>query len=277
MATTISNKYRQKEPLLEYWDKGGFALCIDGSAEININEQNYRLTRGCVFIVTPLVQIYSITPSQDFKSISFVNELKVFYPIFQLISNTGIPLKVREYPCWQLTEQETEYVIMQDKRIREKRQRIEETDSNDERQLLSHHIHLMRHETMLEVIGNHIRRYPAQVDTINTQGIIAYRFILALHENYYRERRVSWYAAEAHLSAGHFTALIKSATGKTPSDWIATVTVTYAKLLLESNDKSIKQIADELNFPEQFTFRKYFKLNTGLSPKEYRNTYGHIK
>ena len=124
---------------------------------------------------------------------------------------------------------------------------------------------------MLDVVVNHIRNYPAQVDNINKQEIVAYRFIFALHENYYRKRTVSWYASEANLSSGHFTTLIKAAAGKTPSEWIATVTTTYAKLLLEQRDKSIKQIAAELNFPEQFTFRKYFKQYAGVLPKECRN------
>ena len=38
---------------------------------------------------------------------------------------------------------------------------------------------------------------------------------------------------------------------------------------------NIKQIAEQLNFPEQFTFRKYFKQHTGLSPKAYREQYVH--
>jgi AraC-like DNA-binding protein len=32
----------------------------------------------------------------------------------------------------------------------------------------------------------------------------------------------------------------------------------------------VKQVADELGFPEQFTFRKYFKSHTGQSPTEYQ-------
>lgn len=260
----------REAPLLSYWNKGGFTLCTDGYADVVINEQNFRLTRGHIFIVTPLVQICGITPSEDFRAISFVNDLKVFYPIFQLIADTGIPLKVREYPCWQLSEEEIDYVARQDGRIRQKQVRLGEDILNDERTLLLHQIHLIRHETMLEVVGNHIRDYPAQVDNISKQEIIAYRFILALHENYHRERSVAWYASEANLSPGHFTTIIKAATGMTPSEWIATVTTTYAKLMLEQRDKSIKQIASELNFPEQFTFRKYFKQYTGMSPKEYR-------
>ena len=34
-------------------------------------------------------------------------------------------------------------------------------------------------------------------------------------------------------------------------------------------------MATELNFPEQFTFRKYFKQHTGIAPKEYRASSGY--
>ena len=257
--------------LLNYWNKGGFTLCTEGYADIVINEQKYRLTKGSIFIVTPLVQISSIAQSDDFRSISFVNDLKVFYPIFKIIADTSIPLKVREYPCWQLSKEEIAYVEAQHQRIEQKKKLLKEEPIADYCTVLSHQIHLIRHETMLEVVGNHIRNYPAQVDNINRQEIIAYRFILSLHENDHRERSVSWYASEANLSSGHFTALIKAATGKTPSEWIASVTTAYAKLLLEQRDKSIKQIAAELNFPEQFTFRKYFKQHAGVAPKVYRD------
>lgn len=272
MASNKELVSKNGTPFLRYWNKGGFVLCTAGEADIVINEQNFRLTRGSIFIVTPLVQVYNLACSDDFQSISFVNELKVFYPIFKLIADTGIPLKVRESPCWQITEDEIQYIVNQDERIRRKLRRLGEDILSDERTLLSHQINLIRHETMLEVVGDHIKGYPAQIDSINKQEVIAYRFILALHENYSHERSVSWYASETNLSPGHFTTLIKAATGRTPSEWIATVTTTYAKLLLEKRDMSIKQIAAELNFPEQFTFRKYFKQHTGTSPKEYRNS-----
>jgi len=35
----------------------------------------------------------------------------------------------------------------------------------------------------------------------------------------------------------------------------------------------VKQVAEELGFPEQFTFRKYFKTHTGISPREYQKMY----
>lgn len=255
---------------LDFWNKGGFVLCTGGSAEIVINEQKHLLARGYLFMVTPLIQISSFEPSDDFSAVSFVSDLKSFYPVFRLIADTGIPLKVSSDPCWQLADDEISYVLERSEHIERKRSRLSEDISADERVLLSHHIRLICHETMLEVVGKHLGDCRANVDVSNHHGAVAYRFILALHENYNRNRSVGWYASEANLSQGHFATIIKAATGRNPSEWIATVTTTYAKLMLEQESKSIKQIAAELNFPEQFTFRKYFKQYAGVSPREYR-------
>ena len=271
MNENTAKANRSGEPLHEFWNKGGFVLCTAGYADVSINEHMYRLTRGCVFVVTPLVQVYDFKPSPDFGQISFVRELKDFYPIFRLISDTGIPLKVKEKPCWQISEAETEYVISQHNRIAERKREAETAESSDERIVLTHLEQLIGYETMLEIVCNHIRHYPTSAYSVRNHSGIAYRFILALHENYRTERTVSRYASLANMSTGHFSAIIREATGRSPSEWISSVTTTYAKLLLEQTDKSIKEIAQELNFPEQFTFRKYFKRHTGMSPTEYRS------
>ncbi|MCC8144545.1 MAG: AraC family transcriptional regulator [Tannerellaceae bacterium] len=40
-----------------------------------------------------------------------------------------------------------------------------------------------------------------------------------------------------------------------------------AKALLKSTNFTIQQISDQLNFPTQSYFGRYFKKNTGMSPK----------
>ena len=52
--------------------------------------------------------------------------------------------------------------------------------------------------------------------------------------------------------------------------WIHISIISRAKHLLMQQDLRVKDIADRLGFPEQFTFRKYFKTHTGMSPTEYR-------
>ena len=40
--------------------------------------------------------------------------------------------------------------------------------------------------------------------------------------------------------------------------------------LLSQTELSVKEIAEILGFPEQFTFRKYFKTHAGMSPTDFR-------
>ena len=270
MKTITENITNSCEPLHEYWNKGGFVLCTAGEADIRINDNVFHLSKGSVFIVTPLIQIYEINPSPDFERISFVNELKVFYPVFKLIADTGIPLKVSQSPCWQLSDDEFIFAQSQYRRIEDKLSKIASSNSAEEQLILTNLINLICVESMLEVVSNHIHSFDTSFESIRNSNV-AYRFILSLHENYRTERTVSRYAAQANMSTGHFSAIIREATGQSPSEWISSVTTTYAKLLLEQTDKSIKEIANELNFPEQFTFRKYFKRYAGMSPTDYRS------
>lgn len=57
--------------------------------------------------------------------------------------------------------------------------------------------------------------------------------------------------------------------------WITSYTVSQAKCLLSQTGLSVKEIAARLGFPEQFTFRKYFKTHAGMSPTEFRLANGH--
>lgn len=64
---------------------------------------------------------------------------------------------------------------------------------------------------------------------------------------------------------------MKRESGYTPMEWINMVTINQAKNLLRQADIQVKRVADEFGSPEQFTFRKYFKAHTGMSPTEFRN------
>lgn len=264
----------QKDKLARHWNKVGILLCRNGSAQVSINGQNFGLSRGMLFVMSPLIQIRDLIPSDDFESVSFADDLKVFYPIFKFISDADIPLRVRKRPCWQLPESEAAYVTVQCKHIEKQRKALNDTEDSSERTLLSRQIHLIEQEVMLEILIDNIRRNEQVANCTFGHELTAYRFILEVHENYRSQRSVAWYAARAKLSPGHFSTIIRHTTGKTPSEWIATITVTYAKFLLEESDKPVKEIAQELNFPEQFTFRKYFKTHAGISPKEYKRQCG---
>ena len=97
------------------------------------------------------------------------------------------------------------------------------------------------------------------------------RFQNAVVKHYTESRKVEYYADLLCLSPKYFGSLIKEQTGITASVWISRYVIAKAKTLLHYRKHlSIQQISYELGFQDPAAFTRYFKTNTGLSPKEYR-------
>ena len=254
----------------EYNHKSGMFLCMSGTAEGLINNSVYRLEKGGLYVVSPLVTIHRISQSADFDGIHILDDWEVFYPVIHTIIDTILQLKLRNSPCLRLNETEVDFLISRNDLIEGKRREMENASIAEEKNLILRMIQLLEQETMLEIIRVYFRNKTVESHPMDKKESIVYNFIYSLHFNFKQQRSVTFYADEARLSTGYFTAVVREKTGRTPSEWIIDITITQAKLLLEKTKKSIKEIAAELNFPEQFTFRKYFKQHTGIAPKEYR-------
>ncbi|WP_336511474.1 helix-turn-helix domain-containing protein [Hoylesella nanceiensis] len=49
-------------------------------------------------------------------------------------------------------------------------------------------------------------------------------------------------------------------------------TIQAAKLLLKNNDMMAYEIADRINFPSASAFSKFFKRETGITPRAYQES-----
>lgn len=97
------------------------------------------------------------------------------------------------------------------------------------------------------------------------------KFMTLVREHFRKEHFLEYYARELEVSPKHLSRTLKTLTGSTGAEWIEKYVLLEAKIMLRSTNLSVQNIADELNFPSQSTFGKYFKSNTGVSPKDYRN------
>lgn len=84
--------------------------------------------------------------------------------------------------------------------------------------------------------------------------------------------RLQDYADAQNLHPNYLSNVIKTKTGKTISDWITQKTIIEAKILLQNDALSIKEIAYKLNFSETSHFSNYFKKQVGLSPNQFRKS-----
>lgn len=119
---------------------------------------------------------------------------------------------------------------------------------------------------------NHVHAcYDRYAEMFTTNRVVD-RFINLVQQNFKRERFLDFYAGKLGITSKHLSRTVKTQTGYTAVEWIERYVILEAKVMLKSSNLTIQQISDELCFPSQSFFGKYFKKSTGMSPKEFRNT-----
>jgi AraC-like DNA-binding protein len=97
-------------------------------------------------------------------------------------------------------------------------------------------------------------------------------FIKLVEKNYRQERRVGWYAMQLNITPKHLSETVKNVSRRTPNEWIDDYVTLELRVLLKNSTKTIKEIAQELNFPNQSFLGKFFKEHVGVSPSKYRKS-----
>jgi AraC-like DNA-binding protein len=106
----------------------------------------------------------------------------------------------------------------------------------------------------------------------NKERNITNLFFQLVEKGYKENRKVEDYAAKIGITSKHLALVIKKTTGKYPSDWLENYVLLESKRLLRSTDMSIQHISYDLNFSTPSHFGKFFKSQTGITPKKFRDS-----
>lgn len=96
-------------------------------------------------------------------------------------------------------------------------------------------------------------------------------FLNLLNEYSTTNREVQFYAEKLGITPKYLSAVTIEYSGKNASCWIDEYVITKAKNLLREQSHNIKDVSEQLNFPSQSFFGRYFKRITGMSPKQFLN------
>ncbi len=77
-------------------------------------------------------------------------------------------------------------------------------------------------------------------------------------------------AREHRISHAHLCRLFKRYAGITPHDYLMQMKMNFALHQLISTGMTVQEVAEDLGFPDPFTFSKAFKRVLGTSPSAYR-------
>lgn len=119
-------------------------------------------------------------------------------------------------------------------------------------------------------LGYYVHNTQGQVSAMTCRQEVCERFIRLVAEHFKAHRDIGFYADRLCITNKYLSALLKQETGMTALEWIERYVTLYAKSCLSSTSMTIQEISDELDFPSQSVFGKYFKRVEGMSPKAYK-------
>lgn len=260
-------------PLMHaFFGRSGLVLCTRGFHELLVNGRPYRLSVGSLLLVSPLYIIQSVARSDDYQERSILTDPHILYDTLYQVSKIVVRLRMLNHPCVELDEDMQQRFVQHADTIQFWQSHVDGNSDDNEQKMASLISEQIVRQSILEVALFIYQHIPLSQSKDTTQEKVFFDFITCLQQELYQHRSVAYYASNAHLSVGHFSSIIRQILGIPPSTLITAFTISSAKSLLSKPDGNIKSIATALGFPEQYTFRKYFKQHTGLSPSAFRQS-----
>lgn len=105
---------------------------------------------------------------------------------------------------------------------------------------------------------------------ISRQNELFMQFIHLVYQYGDKQREVAFFADKLCITTRYLASIVRNIAHETAKDIIDRHCVQEIKTLLRTTNQSIQSISIELEFPDQSFFTRYFKKQTGMTPKEFR-------
>ena len=240
------------------------ALCLKGKAQYTIDTQEQLVRKNDVLIISERHVMDNFMASPDLEGLAIILSARFFRDVIQNVSDiSSLFLFSKNHPVINFTQKEADVFISYFNLIKQK---MTDTDNLFRRDVVRSLLLAMFYD-----LSNVIYRTRQSSDNRQTRAdIIFTKFIHLVEENYKRERRVGWYAEQLCITPKYLSETVKQVSRLTPNEWIDNYVILEIRVLLKNSTRSIKEIALEMNFPNQSFLGKFFKERVGMSPSEYR-------
>ena len=136
--------------------------------------------------------------------------------------------------------------------------------------------HEVVHAILQAILFDYLEKMLEEVPTVEVENITSQksalfkRFLELLTTRHVKHQLVDTYAQELCVSPNYLTKISREMSGKTALEWIREYTEADIRYYLLNTDLSVKEIADELGFPNLSFFGKYCRRAFGASPNDFR-------
>ncbi len=141
-------------------------------------------------------------------------------------------------------------------------------------EVIAHYLHILLHQTNKLCFQNvHEDKKPAASVLLTTQfmEMLERQFPIDSSDQSLALKKPSDFAEKLDIHVNHLNRSIKEVTGRSTTEIISSRLANEAKALLRHTDNSVAEIAYTLGFEHPSNFNSFFKKQTQLTPKSFRD------
>lgn len=240
------------------------AMCTAGKAQYMLDTQQRQIAANDIIIVNEGQVVGDCLLSPDCRGVGIMLSYDFYHEIIRDVSElASLFLFSRYHPTFHLSDERAGVFLSYFNLIHQK---IDDGTNYFRKQLAEA---LLR--AMLYDMGNDMRlvRETSNKQQSRAEAIFT-QFVRLVERNFATQRKVGWYGEQLCITPKYLSETVKLVSHRTPNEWIDNYVMTEIRVQLKNSNKSIKEISQDLHFPNQSFFGKYFKEHMGLSPSEYR-------
>jgi len=232
-----------------------------GKSKQIIDYNEYEVKPNSLFFISPNQVHYfeqwkplsggTILFTEDFYLLNRSNKDALFELSFldNLYSNPCIPFPAREFSQVLHLIREIE------------REQCHENKSNE---IIQSYLHIL-----LADVQRHLDK---NITIYNSKKyLMLFKFFKAELEKHFEENETaSFYAEKLRITQHHLNLICKEITNNTATNIIQARSILEAKRLLTFTDKTVSEIAFQLNYNDSSHFAKMFRSHTTLTPQQFK-------
>lgn len=245
-------------------------ICTEGKAQVEFNGTPFTLNAGELLVCPPNVYLdnYMVSPSFRAKAIGLSyaglqRMLHIKRDIWDLI------LYLTKHPVYPLPPEDFELL---DNYYALLRCKLKQHDWHYHREVMQA-LFLAVFYDFCSIILPAINTPRHEDPQMKSADRLVQHFLKLVADSQGRERSVAHYADKLCISPKYLGTVCKAASGKTALEWIHESTMSVIIQQLKYSDRSVKEIADDLRFPNISFFGKFVKAHLGVSPLQYRKRF----
>lgn len=231
----------------------------------------YDYNEGSMLFLAP----NQLVGSTDYNSETYCYILLI-HPDFLL----GSPLarKIKQYAYFSYSSNEALHLSDSEKEIILSVYRMMEQELNSRVDEFSQEVVIAHIELLLSYVNRFYKRQFITRKAVNNDILQKLETILDYYLNDENSLghglpTVQYLSDQLNISPGYLSDVLRTVIGKNTQQYIREKLTEKAKERLISTDLTVGEIAYELGFEHPQSFSKMFRVQTGLSPIEFRNSF----